>query len=248
VNVEEKETSGGSPVTGVAVIAFALGSLVWAIYATAAEAFPARNFIELQALWDGGYYGVKLTFACVWFSMIAVPVVLALLAMPVVQRLSRKPTSEGALDDRELVMLEEHERPDYAVYAAGFGTLTVALLYLFVALPDVFVPIRYVGQVALLLTPVLAVAAAAFVAQWLGVDGVVAAIVEQIEVRPRPGSSTEEEYTLVTRGGRWTIEEASAQRLRPGVRVVVVSSPLSWGVRCLAAELPDSESRVIPGA
>jgi len=219
------KSSKAVPLGGVLLLLYVAGTLVWAVYATASVVFPAAPLVHLQALWGDGRYGVKLTFACAWLCMLAPPVVFALLAVPVVQRLSPR-TTYAAFDAADVEVLEVHPRPPYPIYAAGLGALTAALIALLVRFPQAFVPVPFIGKLALLLTPLAAVAAAGLLAQSLAVDHVVVTQVEAIDSQPQPGDACRTRHDLLADGHTWTITAQTAARLRPGMRVVLAGSPL----------------------
>ena len=69
----------GSAISGVIAALFVSGTLVYAVAAQMAEPplEPARTFIDWQALWGDGSYGVKATFLVTWsFLLFGVTLVL----------------------------------------------------------------------------------------------------------------------------------------------------------------------------
>ena len=67
----------GSAIPGVIAALFVGGTLVYAVAAQMTEPplEPALTFIDWQALWENGRYGVNATFLVTWTFLLFVPLV-----------------------------------------------------------------------------------------------------------------------------------------------------------------------------
>jgi hypothetical protein len=142
--------------------------VVVSIWSTATERYPALFFIERQALWDHGRYGVKMTFACTWIYILTAMVIPLALVMTILDRIrppKEPPPSPGDPSWREL---ERHRRPLYIVYAiapAGFAAL---LLHLLVERPGVFSRVSFLGLLSFIAIPIALFAALGLVINAIG--------------------------------------------------------------------------------
>jgi hypothetical protein len=69
-------------------------TLIASFFLTGEGTYPGEFFVERQALWSGGTYGVKLTFLLTWatlFALAALPLVIVLGSVALARRLLSSP-------------------------------------------------------------------------------------------------------------------------------------------------------------
>lgn len=221
--MSEKKDSGlghklGAIVTGTSAL-LVLAGLPYALVAQIAEPpwEPARSIIELQALWNGGTYGVKYTFGITFFVttlLAAIPLQLAM----VLKGISR-PWLQKAPHDLQPLPVKTVSR--LTLLAIGLGLLGFAagFAWLCWAAPASLTSVRLLAILGLAAAPLSALAG-----PFVLLDALLPASVKQGRVDEKvvtttpskgskPGSAT---YHVLIAGEKVSLEEALARQVSEG--------------------------------
>jgi hypothetical protein len=210
-----------------------LAPVTVSIWSMATQSYPALFFIERQALWDNGRYGMKLTFGCTFIYIIAAVVIPLWLLFSVIYRLlpaKDAPPSPGDPSWREL---ERHRRSPYIAYAMLSAALAALLIYLFVARPEVFTPVPFLGSLGLIGLPIALFAATGLAINSFGRVEVYRGAVDAIEADVDPTGRRPVLHTLKSGGRAFTITAESASQLAIGAEMRIERPPLGGRVVAL---------------
>jgi hypothetical protein len=212
---------------GLGFLLLVLGSIAYAIGAQMTEPplAPAYTFMRWQALWSGGTYGVKLTFAVTWFTLLFGVVAPIAAAMSVVGAI-RGARGQPVMPKWPACEWQRMREP--ARLRLGIGLLALGLLFGGLCWLDaeMFAPVSFLAQIALVLWPFTWL-----VGPWLILDVALPAsvVVGAIEGLERtPGSTPEQagEHHLRVGGRRFGVAPALWRQLAVGDEVAVRSSAM----------------------
>jgi len=217
----------GSAIPGAIAALFVVGSLVYAVAAQMTEPplEPARTFIDWQAAWNDGTYGVKATFLVTWSSL------LFAVLMPIMAGGGATEALKGARSRPAMPEWPQLEWPRMREPArAGLGAALTALSLMFGAVclvdPAIFSKVSFLADIALILWPF-----ALMIGPVLLLDVALPArvLVASIEALDRtPGSTPQQAETFHLRigGKRFELGVAAWQKLAAGDELAVRSSAM----------------------
>jgi len=140
----------------VASVALVVMTMVASFFLAVEDSYPGRYFIERQALWNGGTYGIKFTFLLTWFTLLAavgLPSVMLLGTAALLRRLTaRTAAAPPGWDVQQLT-----SRLLTAVAALALFFVWVAVTGLVSFAPDVLAPLGGFASILLLVVPLLPV-------------------------------------------------------------------------------------------
>jgi hypothetical protein len=210
--------------------------VVVSIWSTATERYPALFFIERQALWDHGRYGVKMTFACTWIYILTAMVIPFAVGHTIVDRIrppKEPPPSPGDPSWREL---ERHRRPLYIVYAMAPAGAAALLLYVLVERPEAFMPVSFLGTLSFVAVPIALFAALALFINAVGRVDVFRGSVDAIETDVDPVGKRPPVHKLKSGDKMWMITAESAERLTTGAEIRIEHPPFASRVLALSVK------------
>lgn len=212
---------------GLGFMLLVVGSLVYAVVAQMTEPAlePADTFMRWQALWSGGTYGMKLTFAVTWFTLLF-GVVAPIAGVVSVASALAGARSQPAMPEWPACEWQRMREP--ARLRLGIGLLALGLLFGGLCWFDagMFAPVGVLAQLALVLWPFTWLIGA-----WLVLDVALPAcvVVGAIEALERtPGSTPEQagEHHLKVGGRRFGVGAGLWRQLAVGDEVAVRGSAM----------------------
>jgi hypothetical protein len=210
---------------GVLFVLLVIGSLVYAVYAQVPEPplEPAYTFMRWQALWSGGTYGVKLTFAVTWFVLLGATLG-PLFAVTAVVDAARR--VRPALPGWPACGWERMQEP--ARLRLGIGLTGLALLFGGLCWFDAeaLAPVSFLAQILLVLWPFMLVIGPLLVLDVGLPAGVVVGSVAALE--RTPGSTPEQagRFHLQVGERRFELAEELWRQLAVGDEVALRSSAM----------------------
>lgn len=213
---------------GLGFMLLVVGSLVYAVVAQMTEPAlePADTFMRWQALWSGGTYGMKLTFAVTWFTLlfgVVAPIAAIASVAAALAGARTRPEMPAKWPACEWQRMREPAR-----LRLGIGLLALGLLFGGLCWVDagMFAPVSVLAQLALVLWPFTWL-----VGPWLLLDVALpdSVVVGAIEALERtPGSTPEQagEHHLRVGGRRFGVAAELWRQLAVGDEVAVRSSAM----------------------
>jgi hypothetical protein len=221
--------------SGVLIAAGAIGTAVHAIVAQAWEPamWPATWFMDLQAVWRDGRYGVKTTWALTWFFELVPLAVVAVLGASVARLIeaARQPVVEEPAEGWE--PLEQRSRVASGLVGALLLSGTGIFLGVVVVAPETFSPVGFIALILLIIAPFTGIGGLVMLA-----DGALppATHVGQVEsreiVRGERGNAIS--HRITSGGKSFDVSAASYEDLVEGTRMRVKAAAVSGRVLALA--------------
>ena len=204
-------------------------TLLASFFLAGEENYPGLFYIQREALWGDGTYGVKLTFLLTWFTLLNLVVVPMLVAAGVVslaRRMSAVPSNAPASWDVQL-----------AAYRVKTGLIGLVLLPIWVAVtgivvlsPDWFSPLGGFASILLLIVPTLPMAGPALLFEALIPPSYVEGAVEDLRYVTHKNRTT---VHLHVAGRSYATDPSMAQGLGEGSRVGLLATGFLKKVRRL---------------
>lgn len=146
----------GSQWTWGNVVSTVVGAvtLVASFFLTGEDALPGAFYVQRQAFWNGGTYGVKLTFMLTWFTLmaaVALPVVCVLGGVRLVCRLLAPATPSPEGWDLQQI----GRRVGMAATAIALLLLWTVVTAVVAFMPDWLSPLGGFASILLLIVPAL---------------------------------------------------------------------------------------------
>ncbi len=213
---------------GMVMALLVLGSLVYAVWAQMADPplEPANTFMRWQAAWSGGTYGVKLTFAVTWFTLLfgAVAPIGAVAAVLGSLRVTRgQPEMPTEWRACAWERMREPARARLGIALTGLGLLFGWMCW---ADPEVFAPVSFLAQIFLVLWPFTLLVGPLLLLDVLLPASVVIAPVEALLQVRRSSPQQTAQHHLKIAGRRVELAEPLWRQLTVGDEVALRSSAI----------------------
>lgn len=192
--------------------------------------YPGRFYIERQALWDNGTYGVKLTFLLTWFTLFAVVLIPVLIVAGIValaRRLTVSPTPAPPGWDLQ----QTRHRVKMALVGLVLLPTWLALTGIVFLAPEWLSPLGGFASVFLLLLPTLPMLGPALLFEALIPPNYVEGAIERLHYVTRKNRTTA--YFQVA-GRSYATNPATVQGFGEGTRIGLLATGFLKTVRRVA--------------
>jgi len=205
-------------------------TMIASFFLAGEDYYPGAFYIQRQALWDDGRYGVKLTFLLTWFTLLDLVLIPVLVVAGVV-----------ALGSR-LTVLPRPAPPGWDLHLVGhrvkMGLIGFVLLPIWLAVtavvifwPERFSPLGGLASILLLILPTLPMLGPALLFEAVIPPSYVEGAVEGMHYVTNRNRTT---VHLHVAGRTYTTGPTMVQGLREGSRVGLVATGFFKTVRRLA--------------
>ena len=217
----------GSAISGVIAALFVGGTLIYAVAAQMTEPplEPARTFIDWQALWRDGTYGVKATFLVTWTFLLFTPLVPFAAVTSVVNAITAART-RPAMPEWPRIEWARMREPARAGIGAALTLFGVVFGGVCLFEPELLVPVGYLATLALMVWPFSLLLGPLLLLDAAMPADVVVASIQGLDRTPGASPQHAERFHVRVGEKRLELGEAAWRQLAENEEIAVRSSSI----------------------
>ena len=216
-----------SAIWGVIAALFVGGTLVYAVAAQMTEPplEPALTFIDWQALWENGRYGVKATFLVTWTFLMFAPLAPFMVVVSVVNAIKAARTRPAmpSWPRIEWARMREPARAGIGVALTMFGGVFGGVC---LVEPEVLVPVGFLATIALMVWPCALLVGPLLLLDTVMPADVVVASIQGLDRTPGATPQQAARFHLRVGGKRFELGEAAWRQLVENEEIAVRGSSI----------------------